>query len=100
MKLEFVVLNQLMAVAARGLQRESFEERRYHHPSLQDAFSAECHKWEEKPSSPPPIHHRQSHQKGQEEASKKELSTENAEISVPTPVLSRMQPGSDELMNE
>ena len=29
-KLEFVVLNQLMAVAARGLKRESFAERRYH----------------------------------------------------------------------
>ena len=33
-KLEFVVLNQLMAVAARGIKRESFSERRYHLPSL------------------------------------------------------------------
>lgn len=33
LKLEFMVLNQLMAVAARGLQKESFTERRYHHPS-------------------------------------------------------------------
>lgn len=32
-KLEFVVLNQLMAVAARGLKREDFAERRYHHQS-------------------------------------------------------------------
>lgn len=30
-KLEFMVLNQLMAVAARGIRRESFAERRYHH---------------------------------------------------------------------
>lgn len=30
-KLEFVVLNQLMAVAARGLKQETFAERRYHH---------------------------------------------------------------------
>ena len=30
LKLEFVVLNQLMAVAARGLKKESFAERRYH----------------------------------------------------------------------
>ncbi len=31
-KLEFVVLNQLMAVAAKGLQKESFAERRYNYP--------------------------------------------------------------------
>ena len=31
-KLEFVVLNQLMAVAAKGLRKESFAERRYHYP--------------------------------------------------------------------
>ena len=30
LKLEFIVLNQLMAVAARGLKKESFAERRYH----------------------------------------------------------------------
>ena len=30
-KLEFIVLNQLMAVAARGLQKDTFAERRYHH---------------------------------------------------------------------
>ena len=34
LKLEFIVLNQLMAVAARGLKKESFAERRYHHGSL------------------------------------------------------------------
>ncbi|MCJ1458187.1 hypothetical protein MMC28_008558 [Mycoblastus sanguinarius] len=33
LKLEFVVLNQLMAVAARGLQKDNFAERRYYHPS-------------------------------------------------------------------
>ena len=33
LKLEFMVLNQLMAVAARGVRKESFAERRYHHPS-------------------------------------------------------------------
>ena len=51
LKLEFVVLNQLMAVAARGLQRENFEERRYHHSSAADAFSAECNQWGEKEAS-------------------------------------------------
>lgn len=33
LKLEFLVLNQLMAVAARGIRPETFAERRYHHPS-------------------------------------------------------------------
>ena len=33
LKLEFMVLNQLMAVAARGIKKQSFAERRYHHPS-------------------------------------------------------------------
>ncbi|KAK0513867.1 hypothetical protein JMJ35_003589 [Cladonia borealis] len=32
-KLEFVVLNQLMAVAAKGLRKESFAERRYNYPA-------------------------------------------------------------------
>ncbi|KAL8662425.1 MAG: hypothetical protein Q9202_004746 [Teloschistes flavicans] len=31
-RLELVVLNQLVAVAARGLRRETFEEKRYHGP--------------------------------------------------------------------
>ncbi|KAL8810406.1 MAG: hypothetical protein Q9223_007762 [Gallowayella weberi] len=36
-RFEFLVLNQLMAVAARGLQRETFGERRYHDSeALQD----------------------------------------------------------------
>ena len=38
-RLEFVVLNQLMAVAARGLYREGYVERRYHHPSTGEAGS-------------------------------------------------------------
>ncbi|MCJ1370578.1 hypothetical protein MMC20_001791 [Loxospora ochrophaea] len=33
LKLEFVVLNQLMAVAARGLSGETYAEKRYYHPS-------------------------------------------------------------------
>ncbi|KAK4697180.1 hypothetical protein P7C71_g851, partial [Lecanoromycetidae sp. Uapishka_2] len=32
-KLEFVVLNQLMAVAAKGVKKESFAERRYNEPT-------------------------------------------------------------------
>lgn len=38
LRLEFIVLNQLMAVAARGLRTETFEEKRYHHhPSISDS---------------------------------------------------------------
>ncbi|KAI4185052.1 MAG: hypothetical protein L6R41_004349 [Letrouitia leprolyta] len=33
-RLEFAVLNQLMAVAARGIHRETFGEKRYHDASL------------------------------------------------------------------
>ena len=44
-KLEFVVLNQLMAVAARGLRKTSWEERRYNNTSETNDFSAECRKW-------------------------------------------------------
>ncbi|KAL8723365.1 MAG: hypothetical protein Q9225_000348 [Loekoesia sp. 1 TL-2023] len=36
-RLEFLVLNQLMAVAARGLRRETFGEKRYHNDSIGDA---------------------------------------------------------------
>ena len=40
-KLEFMVLNQLMAVAARGVQKESFAERRYYHPSTSTTLAGE-----------------------------------------------------------
>ena len=33
LKLEFITLNQLMAVAARGIQKETYAERRYHQTS-------------------------------------------------------------------
>ncbi len=36
LKLEFLVLNQLMAVAARGLRKGTFAEKRYHYPSFSD----------------------------------------------------------------
>ncbi|KAL8693460.1 MAG: hypothetical protein Q9218_001731 [Villophora microphyllina] len=38
-RLEFVVLNQLVAVAARGLRRETFEEKRYHGPDISQNLS-------------------------------------------------------------
>lgn len=36
LRLDFITLNQLMAVAARGVYRETFEEKRYHYPSFDD----------------------------------------------------------------
>ena len=37
-RLEFVVLNQLMAVAARGIHCETVAEKRYHHNSTDDSI--------------------------------------------------------------
>ena len=50
LKLEFLVLNQLMAVAARGIQKESFAERRYHRASTSGvkgdtAVSSKTSRW-------------------------------------------------------
>ncbi|KAL9596086.1 MAG: hypothetical protein Q9219_006034 [cf. Caloplaca sp. 3 TL-2023] len=39
LRMEFLVLNQLMAVAARGLKRETFGEKRYHDPQALRNFS-------------------------------------------------------------
>lgn len=47
LRLEFVVLNQLMAVAARGLHRETFAEKRYHHPGSVDGSTSFHHGLEE-----------------------------------------------------
>lgn len=44
-RIEFLVLNQLMSVAARGLRREIFEEKRYHHASQPGGFSGELRHW-------------------------------------------------------
>ncbi|KAL8994769.1 MAG: hypothetical protein Q9169_005353 [Polycauliona sp. 2 TL-2023] len=37
-RLEFAVLNQLMAVAARGMRRDTFGERRYHDASIGESW--------------------------------------------------------------
>ena len=88
LKLEFVVLNQLMAVAARGLQRESFEERRYHHSSAHDAFSAECRQWNEKgPSDPDQA--QQEHNDSDHDALQMSSSADSDQLTVPKPILSR-----------
>lgn len=84
-KLEFVVLNQLMAVAARGLQRESFEERRYHHSSAHAAFSAECRQWGEKAPTDP--QHERSD--SDHDALRKSPSVDSGQLTMPEPILSK-----------
>ncbi len=98
LKLEFVVLNQLMAVAARGLQRESFEERRYHHSSAHDAFSAECRRWDQKAPTDPPKDHSDS----SPDASRKDSSADSVQLTMPEPVLARgnQLPGQSTTDNE
>ena len=85
LKLEFVVLNQLMAVAARGLRKESFEERRYHHSSAHDAFPAECRQWDKKA----PIDPSKEHADSDHDALRKSSSIDSAQLTVPEAVLSR-----------
>lgn len=52
LRLEFIVLNQLMAVAARGLHRETFEEKRYFHPGSVDDSTSFHHGLEEQDQLP------------------------------------------------
>ena len=73
-KLEFLVLNQLMAVAARGKRKERFGDRRYHHP---------CHAVEYKGSDKQGLVSRQH----SEDTSLKELI-------VPQPTLSQVHSAS------
>lgn len=101
LKLEFVVLNQLMAIAARGMQRESFAERRYHHSSTGDALDAECRWWDEKPTSGAPKEHRTNRQSPNGLSSR-----HSAQLSVPPPAMSksrrtsRASASSKELYNQ
>lgn len=90
LRLEFVALNQLMAVAARGLNRETFEEKRYHHTSQQDAFSAELRRFGE---ADPTSSEQKSESEGQVETrqvpNREDPSKQSLQISMPSPVLSR-----------
>ena len=83
LKLEFLVLNQLMAVAARGMQKENFAERRYHHPSTSgkkdsSAASSKTSRWGF----------------GSLQASSKRDSAK--ELVMPSPVLSKAQATPDD----
>lgn len=74
-----------MAVAARGLQKENFEERRYHHGSTTDAFSAECREWDKKQPGAASDQSR-SNRQGDQDLSH---STGSFQLTVPSPVLSK-----------
>ena len=85
LKLVFVVLNQLLAVAARGVRKESFEERRYHHSSTADAFSADCRKWDKSPTYPIERHDVNKPY----DRSKDPSSTGSIQVTVPSPVIAK-----------
>ncbi len=92
LKLEFVVLNQLMAVAACGMHRESFAERRYRHSSKADASDAECRHWDEKPNTAAPNEHRASRPDPHGSPH-----GHSARLSVPAPALSKLHPISESI---
>ena len=82
MKLEFMVLNQLMAVTARGIQREAFPARRYHHrPALGgmawSGVSSKSPRWGLDPLSEP-------------------VNVSLGEVQVPSPALSKAQGTSND----
>ena len=91
LKLEFVVLNQLMAVAARGVQRANFAERRYH-TSAADAFSAECREWDRKTPNVFASEHQGLGQRKQEW-----FPSNSVQITVPSPALSRQARSSRDI---
>ena len=74
-KLEFVVLNQLMAVAARGLRKETFAERRYYHSGAENAAMS-------------PIFSKKTSNVVSQNDSTKTSSTEPNLLAIPAPVLS------------
>lgn len=87
-RLEFVVLNQLMSVAARGLKRETFEEKRYHHTSQQDTFSAEMRHFGIGSAKKTDTSDPDSTVDVKKVASRQDPSKDNVQISMPSPVFS------------
>ncbi|KAL8792569.1 MAG: hypothetical protein Q9195_004791 [Heterodermia aff. obscurata] len=93
LRLEFLVLNQLMSVAARGLHRETFAEKRYHHKSQNDTFSSELRRWGVQ--DPPPTEQKseslepEKHVEAKKVPSRDNFSKGSLQISMPSPTLSR-----------
>ena len=85
LKLEFIVLNQLMAVAARGLRKESFAERRYHQGPLPNGKDSSGTTSDLPIEVPDP------------ESLDAQSNGSAAEIELPSPTLSRVHKASNAL---
>ena len=91
LRLEFFVLNQLMSVAARGLNRETFAEKRYHHRSQNDIFSSELRRWGGQ--EPPPTEQKveslepERNIQAKKTPSRDDFSKGSLQISMPSPTL-------------
>ena len=85
LKLEFIVLNQLMAVAARGLRKESFAERRYHQGPLPNGKDSSGTTSDLPIEVPDP------------ESLDAQSNGSAAEIELPSPTLSRVHKASNTL---
>ncbi|KAI4098373.1 MAG: hypothetical protein L6R37_006512 [Teloschistes peruensis] len=90
-RLEFVVLNQLMAVAARGLRRETFGEKRYHNDTLQDTSQ-----WDQNLNTSDP---EESGQSPNSQATSKPSEGET-EIAVPAPVMEDIRSRSKSVQSQ
>ncbi|KAL8670474.1 MAG: hypothetical protein Q9168_004998 [Polycauliona sp. 1 TL-2023] len=75
-RLEFAVLNQLMAVAARGVRRDTFAEKRYH----DDTMDNEMYDWNGTPD------HADISGEGHQDGEMRNTSQGETEITVPTAV--------------
>ena len=93
LRLEFLVLNQLMSVAARGLNRETFAEKRYHHHTQNDTFSSELRRWGVQ--DPPPTEQKseslepEKNIQAKKFPSRDDFSKGSLQISMPSPTLTR-----------
>ena len=93
LRLEFLVLNQLMSVAARGMNRETFAEKRYHHQSQNDPFSSELRHWGVQ--GPPPTEQKSESVEPERDIQAKKVPSRNdfskgsLQISMPSPTLTR-----------
>ncbi|KAL8955051.1 MAG: hypothetical protein Q9183_006813 [Haloplaca sp. 2 TL-2023] len=81
-RLEFVVLNQLMAVAARGVRRETFGEKRYHLNTSVDSSQWDQHLHGMEPTDGPQGEDKQSSRQRSSQPSKG-----STDITVPAQAL-------------
>ncbi|KAL8824298.1 MAG: hypothetical protein Q9170_008202 [Blastenia crenularia] len=84
-RLEFVVLNQLMAVAARGIPRETFGEKRYHNNSIGDTSY-----WDRNLNVSGIVDHPEESHDSLQKSEKGEQPKGETEITVPAPALAEV----------